>query len=101
MPARHVAQQRTRPWFLLAMAVTVILAIPLVRLSPGPSPREIMRGADEPAVLIAPPIEATPVQSRTFIWHPVRRARLYGLEILTRSGSPEFTTRTADTTVTL
>lgn len=89
-----------RAWIAIA-AMLLVIAIPagriIVRQPPGEPTRSTLQGA----VLVAPPENAAPTESRTFAWHPVPGAQAYRMELLTAAGSPVFTTRTTDTTVTL
>jgi hypothetical protein len=87
------------PSSLAAAAAIAFVALPALRTPLGGP--DVVRGAAQGAVLIAPPLEATAAESRTFRWHAVPGAQRYAVEILTAGGTPVFTTRVADTTVTL
>ena len=95
---------RRRWWtaapLLAAAAAIAIIALPardaLRRASTDP-----VRDAAQAPQLVAPPEAASVQQSRTFRWRPVAGARGYVFEIFTAAGTPVFTTRTSDTTVTL
>jgi hypothetical protein len=89
-----------RVWIAIA-AMLLVVAIPAGRLVMRPSAGEPMRSTLQGAVLVTPPENASAFDSRTFAWHPVAGAQAYRLELLTAAGSPVFTTRTVDTTVTL
>lgn len=94
-------QWRTATVILAAAAAVAIVAVPITRDLLRPDGSGIVRDGAREAVLIGPPEEATVEESRTFRWHRVSGARVYALEILTSAGTVVFTTRTADTTVTL
>jgi hypothetical protein len=85
----------------LAAAAVLFVVIPTVRRPQPHEGAEPVRDAVRSAVLLSPPTEATVEQSRTFRWRAVPDARVYALEILTAAGTPVFTTRVADTTLTL
>jgi hypothetical protein len=91
---------RWRVTIPLLAAALMIVAVPTM-LRRGGSVDEPIRAAAQSPVLVAPGEEPTTQASRTFRWRAVPGARSYTLEILTASGSPVFTTRTTDTTVTL
>jgi hypothetical protein len=102
-PAKKSSLAR-RPYVmtsLAAAAILLIVAIPAVRSVLGPRVEGPMRAGTQAAVLLRPPIEASPLTSRKFEWRSVPRARSYVVEILTAAGTPVFTTRTVDTTMTL
>ena len=86
---------------LAAAAALLVVTTPALRDFVGVSRSEPMRDQSNGPALISPTEEALPRDSRTFRWHPVAGARGYSLEILTATGTPIFTTRTTDTTVTL
>jgi len=90
---------------LAAGAALTLVALPAARQSFGAfggGRADVLRGHDlQGAVLVAPPLEATAAESRTFRWRAVPGAQRYAVEILTAGGTPVFTTRVADTTVTL
>jgi hypothetical protein len=89
------------PSSLAAAAALTLVALPTLRRPTTDGPdvvRGVVQGA---AVLLAPPLEASAAESRTFRWHAVPGAQRYAVEILTAGGTPVFTTRVADTTVTL
>ena len=89
-----------RAWLAIA-AILLVVAIPAGRLvMPKPSV-EPTRSAVQSAILLTPPENASTAESRTFTWHAVAGARAYRMELLTAAGSPVFTTRSSDTTVTL
>ena len=93
-----------RPYVLASLATAAMLlvvAIPAVRSTLGPRGEGPMRTSAQAAVLLRPSTEASPLTSRKFEWRSVSGARSYVMEILTAAGTPVFTTRTADTTVTL
>jgi hypothetical protein len=85
---------------LLAAAALMIVAVPAVLRRNG-STGDITRAAIQNPVLVAPAEEPLAQESRTFRWRAVPGARAYTLEILTAAGTPVFTTRTSDTTVTI
>jgi hypothetical protein len=95
------------PSSLAAAAALALVALPAARRvlgTPDSGPdvvRDAGSSAAQGAVLIAPPVEASAAESRTFRWHAVPGAQRYAIEILTAGGTPVFTTRVADTTVTL
>ncbi|MEP6733254.1 MAG: hypothetical protein ABJE10_21605 [bacterium] len=102
-PPTRVSWAR-RPYLLAtvaAAAVIMIVAIPLARSSFGPVNTDPDRSGVQAAVLLRPSTEASPLTSRKFEWRSVTGARSYVLEILTSAGTPVFTTRTSDTTITL
>ncbi|AHG88750.1 hypothetical protein J421_1213 [Gemmatirosa kalamazoonensis] len=90
---------------LAAAAVLAVVALPAARTMLGNGGRDagpdVVREVAQGAVLIDPPVDATAAASRTFRWHAVPGAQRYAVEILTAAGTPVFTTRVADTTVTL
>lgn len=94
-------QWRTATLILAAAAVVAVVAVPVTRDLLRSDTSGIVRDGAGEAVLLGPPEQATVENSRTFRWHGVSGARVYALEILTSSGTLVFTTRTADTTVTL
>ncbi len=104
---QHSAPQTIRSWRLtatvatLAAAALLIVVIPTVRRPQRVETPEPVRDASRNAVLLSPPTEATVEQSRTFRWRAVPDARIYSVEVLTAAGAPVFTTRVADTTLTL
>ena len=89
------------PLLLAAAAAVLFVAIPAVRDEIRISQPEPLRDAAQAAMLIAPPQMASAEESRTFRWRAAPGGRAYALEILTAAGTPVFTTRTRDTTVTL
>jgi hypothetical protein len=102
---RRVAR-RTLPWKtvwlgLAAAAALAIVATPTVRGLFRDGGPQIVRNGTPDAVLLAPPEDAALDASRTFRWRSVPGTRVYSLEILTSEGTLVFTTRTADTTMTL
>lgn len=99
-PRTH-ARWVAAPLLLAAAAAVLFVAVPALRNGLGVSQPEPLRDAAQGAVLIAPPERASPEESRTFRWHAAPGARAYALEILSAAGTPVFTTRTSDTTVTL
>ena len=90
---------------LAAAAALALVALPPTRTMLGLGARDagpaVVRGVAQGAVLIDPPVDASAAASRTFRWHAVPGAQRYAVEILTAAGTPVFTTRVADTTVTL
>jgi hypothetical protein len=101
------ARRAGRPWRLpaviatLAAAAVLVAIIPTVRRAHRVEAPEPLRDGARNAVLLAPPTEASVEQSRTFRWRAIPDARIYSIEILTAAGTPVFTTRVADTTLTL
>ena len=85
----------------LAAAAAVLFVAVLVARNDRSTSVEPMRAALQNTVLVDPPIEASADQSHTFRWRRVGGARSYSIEILTATGTPVFTTRVADTVVTL
>jgi hypothetical protein len=86
---------------LAAVAAVLFVAVMVARTDRSTAGIEPMRAAVQNAVLVDPPIEASLQQSRTFRWLRVAGARSYSIEILTATGTAVFTTRVADTSVTL
>lgn len=85
----------------LAAAAVLFVVLPSVRRATKIETTEPVRDAARNAVLLSPPMESNVEQSRTFRWRAVPDARIYSIEILTAAGAPVFTTRVADTTLTL
>ena len=103
-PWRHLRAPYVGAW--LAAAALVLVALPAARRALGPlgtrdAGADVARDAAQGATLIDPAEEASVAESRTFPWHAVSGAQRYAVEILTAAGTPVFTTRVADTTVTL
>lgn len=93
-----------QPYVLTSLALAaavIIVAIPTIRSALAPKREEPVRNAEQGATLLSPPIEATPLTSRKFLWRSVGGARTYVVEILTAAGTQVFATRTTDTTMTL
>jgi hypothetical protein len=93
-----------QPYVLTSLALAaavMIVAIPSIRSAFAPKTEEPSRNVSQGAILLLPPTEATPASSRKFEWHSVRGAQDYVVEILTAGGTSVFSTRTADTTITL
>jgi hypothetical protein len=84
-----------------AAAVLLLITMPAVRSAFGPSGDDPLRSGTQAAVLLQPPTDASYLTSRKFQWRSVAGARDYVVEILTAAGTPVFTTRTTDTTLTL
>ena len=89
-----------RGWLAIAASL-LIIAIPAGRLVMHVPDGGATRSALQGAVLVTPAEDASAADSRTFVWHPLPGAQSYRMELLTAAGSPVFTTRTTDTTVTL
>ena len=103
--ATHRMDDARRSWrvaapYLAAAAAIVLIAIP-ARDALRRAESDPMRDVVQAPVLVSPPEDATLEESRTFRWRSVAGARTYAFEILTATGTLEFTTRTSDTTVTL
>lgn len=101
-PARRVARQAT--WFRAAGVMSLAAAVLLVAIPMLDARRdtvEPVRDATAASVLIAPAIDATVADSRTFRWYAVPGTRTYVVEILTASGVVVFAERSADTTITV
>ena len=93
-----------RPYVIVSLAAAAVLlfiAMPAVRSAFAPQGEGPIRNGVQAAVPLRPPTEASPLTSRKFEWRSVSGARSYVLEILTAAGTPVFTTRTTDTTMTL
>lgn len=87
-------------WLAIA-AVLLIVAIPAGRLVLRPPPGEPTRSGLQGAVLVSPSENPSASESRTFTWRSVPGAQAYRMELLTAAGTPVFTTRSADTSITL
>ena len=104
LEAQAEGEVRRPRWFRpapLAAAASLLLVAGTVLVLQERRPEEVVRGSDNDIVLASPGANAGVDGPVTFVWHPIKDASRYVVEVQRGDRSVAFSDTTSDTTLTI